>query len=499
MRCVALTYRIRADGAVDIYLDGVKASTSATWLGREWAIATPRGRFGVIYLDPFASTDEGTAAGGRLTAPMPGTVSRVFAEAGQVLERGDPVLAIEAMKMEHILRAPAKRPPGGLPVRQGGFRAGRHGPHCLRAGGGRAMTDRVPIVEVGPRDGLQNEPASVSVADKVSFIEHLIAAGCPSIEVGSFRVGCRRWPAPPRCSPPSAATRIATCRSWCRTLRASTPPGRLLEHAKGTNTMDTIKLDSCDGILTITFDRPGSLNAVDLEMARDMHCLAPRLRADHSTRVIVLRGAGNAFMAGGDIRQFAEHLDNIEPFIAEVIEGFHVFIRALADAPQPVVASIGGPAAGGGLSLALSADLAIAARGSKLAYAYRHLGTSPDGGGTYFLPRMVGAKRAAELLLLRDAIPAEEALALGLVNWVVEPDALENMTIEIARRLARNAHAANRATKALLRGSIGAGFADQLDRERASFLGCASQPDFREGVTAFLAKRQPAFGTDRRR
>ena len=192
--------------------------------------------------------------------------------------------------------------------------------------------------------------------------------------------------------------------------------------------METINLNSCDGILTITFDRPGSLNAVDLEMARDMHCLAPRLRADHSTRVIVLRGAGNAFMAGGDIRQFAEHLDNIEPFIAEVIEGFHVFIRALADAPQPVVASIGGPAAGGGLSLALSADLAIAARGSKLAYAYRHLGTSPDGGGTYFLPRMVGAKRAAELLLLRDAIAAEEALALGLVNWVVEPDALENMT-----------------------------------------------------------------------
>ena len=107
VRC-AFTYRIRADGAVDIYLDGVKALTSATWLGREWAIATPRGRFGLIYLDPFASTDEVTAAGGRLTAPMPGTVSRVFAEAGQVLERGDPVLAIEAMKMEHILRAPAK-------------------------------------------------------------------------------------------------------------------------------------------------------------------------------------------------------------------------------------------------------------------------------------------------------------------------------------------------------------------------------------------------------
>lgn len=256
--------------------------------------------------------------------------------------------------------------------------------------------------------------------------------------------------------------------------------------------MKTIDVGVAGGIMTITFDRPGALNSVNLEMAREMQALGDGLR-DVDARVIVLRGAGDAFMAGGDVRAFHAHLEDPAPLVDAIISGFHGFIRALAAAPQPVLASIRGAAAGGGLSLAMSADLAIASTDARLAYAYRHLGVSPDGSGTWSLPRMVGSKRAAEILLLRDGIGAQEALEFGLVNWVVEPDRLEEETQRIAGRLAANAPGAAARTKALLRRSLASGLEEQLDAEQEAFLACARGPEFREGVTAFVGKRKPDF------
>ena len=256
-----------------------------------------------------------------------------------------------------------------------------------------------------------------------------------------------------------------------------------------------IRHDLDGGILTFTFDRPKALNAVNLAMAREMRDLACRLPdLGKDAKAIVVRGAGPAFMAGGDVREFDREIDGIGLLVREIIGGFHDFITALADAPQPVLASIGGAAAGGGLSLALACDLVIASSDAKLAFAYRQLGTSPDGGSTFSLPRAVGAKRAADLLLLRDAIPAEEALALGLINRVVPPDELEAETARVARRLAANAVAANAGTKALLRRSLDRSLAEQLAAERRTFEACAATADFKEGVAAFIGRRPPAFG-----
>ena len=250
---------------------------------------------------------------------------------------------------------------------------------------------------------------------------------------------------------------------------------------------ETLAYGLRDGVLSVTLARPGALNAVDLAMAREMPTLGRK------ARVIVLTGAELAFMAGGDVRAFERNLGGMGPFIRELIDGFHAFIAALAEAPQPVLASINGAAAGGGLSLALACDLAIVAAGAKLAFAYRQLGTSPDGGSTYSLPRMMGSKRAAELLLARDAIPADEALSLGLVNWVMPSEHLRVETARIAAILASNAAEANARTKRLLRGSLRHSLAEQLAAERDAFDACAATADFAEGVRAFVTKRAPKF------
>jgi 2-(1,2-epoxy-1,2-dihydrophenyl)acetyl-CoA isomerase len=152
-----------------------------------------------------------------------------------------------------------------------------------------------------------------------------------------------------------------------------------------------------------------------------------------------------------------------------------------------------GAAAGGGFSLAIACDLAIAAHNTKFALAYRTLGTSSDGGASYSLPRILGQKRAMEILLLSNRITAEEALALGLVNRVVPADKLEAETLAMARQLAANSAVSNAAMKKLLRSSYHNSLAEQLVMEREQFVGCSQSPDFAEGVAAFLGKRSPVF------
>lgn len=148
-----------------------------------------------------------------------------------------------------------------------------------------------------------------------------------------------------------------------------------------------------DRVGTITFNRPKELNAVDLDMARAMGELARKLPGVGGMKAIVLRGSGNHFMAGGDISTFRGEKNKTLPVISEIIDHFHAFIFCLQKLPQAVISAVRGAVAGGGFSLAISADIIIADETAKFTPAYRRLGTTPDGGGSFFLPRIVGPKK----------------------------------------------------------------------------------------------------------
>jgi 2-(1,2-epoxy-1,2-dihydrophenyl)acetyl-CoA isomerase len=171
----------------------------------------------------------------------------------------------------------------------------------------------------------------------------------------------------------------------------------------------------------------------------------------------------------------------------------HHAILALRRAPKPVLASVHGTVAGAGVSLMAAADLALAAEGTKFMMAYSRIGTSPDGGATYFLPRVVGSRKALELMLLSDALDALDALRIGLVNWVVGAERLAGETEVIARRLAQGATRAFAETKRLVNESQDQTLAAQLGAEVEAFARCAATRDFAEGVSAFVEKRKPDF------
>lgn len=260
--------------------------------------------------------------------------------------------------------------------------------------------------------------------------------------------------------------------------------------------MDTsILFEVDDHIGFLTFNRPSCLNAINLEMARSIHELVDKLPAREDVKVLVLRGAGAAFMAGGDIELFGGDRAQAIATISELIDCFHAFTIGLQELPQPVIASVHGAVAGGGFSLALGSDMTVASDTASFTPAYLRLGTSPDGGGTFFLRQLVGPKRAMEMFLAGGSYTAQQAERFGLVNRVVPEAELDRETRKLARLLVRGASPAVRLTKALLkRGTIEA-LKEQLAAEKVSFLACVHSEDFREGVVSFLEKRPPRFGT----
>ncbi|MDH3452113.1 MAG: enoyl-CoA hydratase [Gammaproteobacteria bacterium] len=261
---------------------------------------------------------------------------------------------------------------------------------------------------------------------------------------------------------------------------------------------ETSLLTTIDGrIATVTLNRPESLNALNAALAAELGDTLNGLARNADVRCVVLTGAGGHFMAGGDITFFREKLPQIRAAgsteLEPLFEDVHAIIRAIRSMPQPVIASASGAIAGFGLSLLMACDLAVAADDSVFTLAYCHIGASPDGSSTYFLPRVVGFKRAMELALLGDRFDAARAFDLGLVNRVVPEQEREAVTLELAQRLARGPAKAYARTKALLNSSLEDGLDVQLDAERDAFIACAQTDDFAEGVTAFCEKRKPSF------
>lgn len=256
---------------------------------------------------------------------------------------------------------------------------------------------------------------------------------------------------------------------------------------------DTVLYSVADGVATIALNRPRVMNALDAAMIGRLRECAEGVERDPAVRAVVVRGEGPAFLAGGDVSVFHANLADIPALVRAGATELHRAILALRRAPKPVLAAVHGAVAGAGVSLMAAADLAIAAEGTQFTLAYSRIGTSPDGGATYFLPRLVGARRALELMLLSDPIDAQTALRLGLVNWVVDAGQLAAETARIARRLAQGATAAFAQTKRLVDQGHGQALTAQLDAEVEAFVRCAGTRDFAEGVSAFVEKRKPDF------
>src|ERR1700730_1888377 len=261
--------------------------------------------------------------------------------------------------------------------------------------------------------------------------------------------------------------------------------------------MPSVVVQRNDAVLQIVLNPPEVLNAANRELIAELAAATTEAAEDRKARVVLLRGAGTHFCAGGDITMFGE-LIGLPPAerrqaLYRIVDGLHPLLIRLRHMPKPVVAAVQGAAAGVGLSLVVAADLALAAEDAVFATGYIHLGTSPDGGLTATLGRVVGLKQAAELMLLGDRFDARRALELGLVNRLVSPASLEAEAMALATRLANGPTHAYGRTKALLQATLGDAFDAQLRRETESFAACAATEEFVEGVRAFLEKRRPNF------
>ena len=246
-------------------------------------------------------------------------------------------------------------------------------------------------------------------------------------------------------------------------------------------------------VATIVLDRPQQLNAMDAALMAGLRDAAESVARDASVRAVVLRGEGPAFCAGGDVPLFKEHLADLSRMIVAWGRELHFALLALRRMDKPVLAAVHGAVAGAGFSLMCAADLVLAAEDTRFTLAYANIGASPDGGSTWFLPRLVGSRKAMELALLPDRFDATTAHGLGLVNWVVPAEKLAEETARIAARLAQGPTRAYAETKRLLNRSFANGIETQMEEELEAFARCARSADLAEGLTAFVEKRKPVF------
>jgi 2-(1,2-epoxy-1,2-dihydrophenyl)acetyl-CoA isomerase len=248
-----------------------------------------------------------------------------------------------------------------------------------------------------------------------------------------------------------------------------------------------------DGVARVILARPEQGNALDVEMQDTLAAAVARVRGDPEVRVVVLSAAGKAFCVGGDIAAMQRAGDGLPALIGGLAAGLGESVRALAALPVPVVSAVHGAVAGGGIGLALCADVVLAGDSMRLRGGYTAIGLTPDLGASWFLARRAGAARAKEILFHNRALTAKECLELGLVD-AVHPDALLAAEADaLARRLAAGATAALGRAKALVDGAGGRTLEAQLALEAEVMVASTRTADAREGIAAFLEKREPRF------
>jgi 2-(1,2-epoxy-1,2-dihydrophenyl)acetyl-CoA isomerase len=254
---------------------------------------------------------------------------------------------------------------------------------------------------------------------------------------------------------------------------------------------DGLRVEVDGPVATLTLDRPAALNALTIPVKVALRAALESIAGDPAVRAVILTGAGRAFCAGQDLAERDE--PDAAPLDVEVRERYNPIIRALRSMGQPVIAAVNGVAAGAGASLAFACDLRIAAEEARFVLAFGRIGLVPDSGATWFLPRLVGPAKAAELALLGDPVDAAEALRLGLV-WSVAPgDQLMTEARALADRLAEGAPLALSLTKGALERSLTIDLDVALEDE-ARLQGIAgASADHAEGLAAFREKRPPRF------
>lgn len=255
----------------------------------------------------------------------------------------------------------------------------------------------------------------------------------------------------------------------------------------------TLRFELEGSVATITLERPNAYNALDLTMAQELREAVRRADMEQNVRALLLCGSGKAFCAGGDVASFRAALPAPQQLIKDIVLALHDAIAVLSHLNKPVIGAINGVAAGAGLGLALAPDIAIAARSARFTMAYTQIGASPDAGTTFYLPRLIGLRRALELTYDNRVLSADEALHWGLVNQVVDDAELADVAKARARALAEGPTRALGVARRLLHSSFDSSLESQLMNEGRGISGMSGTMDFAEGVSAFRDKRKPTF------
>jgi 2-(1,2-epoxy-1,2-dihydrophenyl)acetyl-CoA isomerase len=257
--------------------------------------------------------------------------------------------------------------------------------------------------------------------------------------------------------------------------------------------LETLKFNITDGLATITLSRPDAANAMNPTMARELNQVSILCEEDRTLRAVLINAEGKLFCAGGDISEFVAAGDKVGGLIRQMASDLHLGISRLTRLRAPVIASIQGTAAGAGFSLAIAADVSIAAEQAKFTMAYTNAGLSPDGSSTYFLPRRIGDRRARELMLTNRILTAQEAAEWGVINQAVPAETLDQTVQQLVTQFRQGPTLAYGRVKALLNDSFNQGLETQMELETKGIADTAMTEDGQEGLKAFLEKRQPTY------
>jgi 2-(1,2-epoxy-1,2-dihydrophenyl)acetyl-CoA isomerase len=256
---------------------------------------------------------------------------------------------------------------------------------------------------------------------------------------------------------------------------------------------DKILFEVDGGVALVTFNRPEQANAMDRQLMLELMHAAIRCDEDPTIRTVVITGTGRFFSAGGDLSEFSAAGGNVGALLKEMTTYFHAAVSRFSRMDAPIIAAVNGIAAGAGFSLVAACDLAVAAEGAQFTTAYTAASLTPDGSSTYFIPRLVGMRRAMELMLTNRRLTAAEALEWGLINRVVADERLMDDVREQAARLAAGATLAFGEVKRMLHHSFSATLETQMELESRTIASLSHTDDGKEGIAAFLAKRPPQF------